>query len=90
MLSSGGAIPIAVFSDREAGEDGREGRDPQYYSEFIMGHFEDIDTSWEMMLCKHPEHEPPSHICIPQGKVYVHECPACGATTRLMPPQHTL
>ena len=28
-------------------------------------------------LCKHPEHNPPTHICIPYGKVMVHTCPSC-------------
>jgi hypothetical protein len=52
--------------------------------------FEDIDSNKWGKQCRHPEHEPPMYICIPQGKVYVHECPACGAVTRMMPPQHTL
>lgn len=37
--------------------------------------------------CNHPGHQPPSHICIPQGKGYRHVCPACGVETVLIPPQ---
>lgn len=40
--------------------------------------------------CKHPEHQPPSHIYIPQGKGYRHVCPACGAEAVLIPPQTSL
>lgn len=40
--------------------------------------------------CKHPEHNPPSHIHIPQGKGYNHTCPSCGKTTTIIPPQITL
>jgi hypothetical protein len=39
--------------------------------------------------CKHPEHKPPMHINIPQGKGYRHVCPACGAESVLIPPQIT-
>lgn len=39
--------------------------------------------------CNHPEHEPPSHICIPTGKGYRHICPSCGKETILIPPQIT-
>lgn len=41
-------------------------------------------------VCKDPEHEPPSHICIPQGKGYRHVCPSCGKVAVLIPPQITL
>lgn len=29
-------------------------------------------------LCKHPNHQPPSHLVIPAGKKYRHVCPGCG------------
>lgn len=38
-------------------------------------------------ICKHPQHNPPQHLYIPQGKGYRHVCPACGATVDLIPPQ---
>lgn len=37
--------------------------------------------------CTHPEHNPPGHLYIPQGKGYRHVCPACGAEAVLIPPQ---
>lgn len=40
--------------------------------------------------CKHPEHDPPKHLHIPQGKGYRHVCPSCGNTVDLIPPQTTL
>jgi len=33
--------------------------------------------------CVHPEHQPPSLLYIPPGKIYRHVCPACGYTVRL-------
>lgn len=35
--------------------------------------------------CLHPEHQPPSHLFIPQGKVYRHVCPSCGFVMRIKP-----
>lgn len=29
-------------------------------------------------FCNHPEHDPPSHMVIPEGKGYRHVCPGCG------------
>lgn len=40
--------------------------------------------------CTHPEHEPPKHICIPQGKGYRHVCRGCGRVQDIIPPQTTL
>ncbi len=37
--------------------------------------------------CLHREHEPPSHMVIPQGKLYRHVCPGCGRETVLRAPQ---
>ena len=28
--------------------------------------------------CFHPEHNPPMHLWIPEGKNYTHICPNCG------------
>lgn len=28
--------------------------------------------------CNSPSHNPPTHISIPQGKIYRHVCPKCG------------
>ena len=38
-------------------------------------------------ICKDPEHKPPSHLHIPQGKGYRHICPSCGKETVIIPPQ---
>lgn len=38
-------------------------------------------------VCRHPEHNPPTHICIPQGMQYVHVCPSCGAECILRSPE---
>ena len=40
--------------------------------------------------CNNPEHDPPSHLHIPQGKGYKHVCPGCGKITNLVPPQISL
>lgn len=47
-------------------------------------HFEDIE---ENPPCKHPEHEPPCYLHIPQGKRYVHICPSCRQRSVIQPPQ---
>lgn len=33
--------------------------------------------SWNIKICKHPEHEPPKFISLKPG-VYEHTCPGCG------------
>jgi hypothetical protein len=40
--------------------------------------------------CNHPEHAPPSHIHVPEDKVYIHECPQCGNVTRMISPNIVL
>jgi len=47
-------------------------------------HFEDIDLP---KRCLHPGHNPPSHLHIPQGKRYIHICPACRQRTVMQPLQ---
>lgn len=37
--------------------------------------------------CNHPEHEPPRHLHIPQGKGYKHVCPSCGKVSIITPQQ---
>lgn len=39
--------------------------------------------------CNDPEHEPPKHLFIPQGKGYRHVCPKCKKQAILIPPQIT-
>jgi len=46
--------------------------------------FFDLD---EIPKCKHPEHEPPKFLHIPDGKGYKHVCPKCGKVTTIIPPQ---
>lgn len=31
-------------------------------------------------MCRHPQHDPPSHLHIPADKGYRHVCPNCGST----------
>lgn len=38
------------------------------------GGFEDIPIQER---CLNPQHNPPSHLCIPAGKQYRHVCPGC-------------
>jgi hypothetical protein len=36
-----------------------------------------LDNAWIKEPCRHPEHNPPSMICLPPG-TYEHTCPGCG------------
>jgi hypothetical protein len=36
------------------------------------------DAKDDKKFCISPYHNAPTHICIPYGKVYEHECPSCG------------
>lgn len=47
-------------------------------------HFENIQKE---ITCKDPDHKPPMHLHIPNGKRYIHICPACGQRSVLEPPQ---
>lgn len=49
-------------------------------------HFEDIEP---VNTCRHPSHNPPTHLHIPQGKRYVHVCPACKQRQVIQPLQIT-
>ena len=40
-------------------------------------------------VCYHPEHNPPSHLHIPNGWGYRHECPRCGKVTIVTSPEWT-
>lgn len=44
----------------------------------------------KVQRCKHPSHNPPTHIHIPQGKGYRHVCPACGNSQDIVPLQISL
>jgi len=46
--------------------------------------FEDDRSSW-MKMCKDPEHNPPTHLVIPRGKIYRHVCPSCGREVVVRP-----
>ena len=50
-------------------------------------HFEDIEKE---IICKDPGHKPPMHLYIPQGKRYIHICPACGNKIVITPMQYSL
>lgn len=51
-----------------------------------VSHFEDIE---EPTKCTSTEHNPPTHLHIPNGKRYVHICPSCKTKIILEPPQKT-
>jgi hypothetical protein len=36
-------------------------------------------NSWTNKQCRHPEHNPPGHICLDPG-IYEWTCPSCGRT----------
>ena len=38
------------------------------------------------MPCKDVMHQPPQHLYIPPGKIYVHVCPTCGYTVTIKSP----
>ena len=38
------------------------------------------DKAWDLHPCRHPDHNPPSHISLPNG-TYEYTCPACGNVT---------
>lgn len=48
------------------------------------GGFFDLDIPES---CNDPEHNPPSHLHIPQGKGYRHVCPSCKKEQIIIPPQ---
>lgn len=54
---------------------------------FPKGGFEDDPASAWVKPCQHKEHKPPSHLVIPEGKIYRHICPACGVQVVLRPPK---
>lgn len=37
-------------------------------------------------VCIHLNHQPPTHMYIPSGQTYEHECPGCGDKTILRSP----
>lgn len=61
------------------------GQNPLTIKPFVQeeeSHFEDIE---DVITCNHPGHNPPTHLHIPQGKRYIHICPACKQKTILQP-----
>ena len=50
-----------------------------------IGGFEDIPESDWPKPCRHPQHEPPTHIVIPSGKRYRHICPGCDRELAIYP-----
>lgn len=40
--------------------------------------------------CRHPNHNPPSHLLIPPGKQYRHICPLCRVETVITSNEPTL
>lgn len=75
-------IPIQNILDKAISED--EYR--RLFHEEKKSGFFDLPKN---KTCRHPEHEPPSHICIPQGKGFRHVCPGCGRIVDIIPPQIT-
>ena len=46
-----------------------------------------FDLEDDIKRCTHPNHNPPSHMHIPQGKGYRHVCPGCGGVQNVIPLQ---
>lgn len=44
-----------------------------------------IDDKNKQVLCNHIDHNPPTQIVIPEGKVLRHTCPSCGKVTVIKP-----
>lgn len=44
-----------------------------------------IDDPYPQAWCTHPTHNPPMHLVVPQGKVYVNTCEGCGHISVLRP-----
>lgn len=40
--------------------------------------------NWIDRICTSPQHQPPSHLYIPPGKIHIHVCPSCGQETPMM------
>ncbi len=40
------------------------------------------DNTWAG-FCPHPNHNPPTHIVIPQGQIKKHKCPQCGRESHM-------
>ena len=59
-------------------------KDETIKSGFIPRH-----TNWDK-FCKHPNHNPPGHIVVPNDKIYRHVCPACGSVGYIHPFMTTL
>lgn len=36
--------------------------------------------------CIHPEHNAPTHLCVPFGQTYVHTCPLCHNEIKIISP----
>lgn len=45
-----------------------------------VSHYEDVTANEP---CVGLNHNPPSHIYVPAGKVYVHVCPTCGFKVKI-------
>lgn len=51
-----------------------------HWEEFKHGRFVD---EVDIKVCRGMNHNPPSMLVVPQGKVYIHKCPDCGNTITL-------
>lgn len=40
--------------------------------------FWEINDYWFQQECNDPEHNPPSHMMVPQKSTHQHTCPTCG------------
>lgn len=41
------------------------------------------DPYFDKTRCMDLSHNPPTHLCIPPGKIYVHVCPRCKQKTTM-------
>lgn len=52
-----------------------------------LSRLEKIENNYGRKQCSGPEHNPPTHLSIPNGYKYIHVCPSCGFETELIPQQ---
>lgn len=51
--------------------------------EIQMNNSKEDKNNWAIKACLDPAHNPPSHIYVPPGQTFKHECPRCGQRTEI-------
>lgn len=55
--------------------------------EHLESGLEDDPDAPARRICNHPEHNPPHHYVVPEGKRFRNVCPGCGFVSYLYPSQ---